>query len=85
MACVWLFTIVGFVLIVVDVKTISASWHSIMGIVIVIFTFIQPIAATFGPDKSSEIYKKFYLGHFILGLLLHVLASNEHIFEKKSK
>lgn len=88
MGLVWLFTVVGFLMIVIDLKTINASWHSIIGILIVFFTFVQPIAAMLGPDTTSQYYERFYLGHFVLGSLLHVFASKYiymNLVEQKRK
>lgn len=75
MGFVWLSSILGFLMIVIDLKTITSSFHSISGIFVVLITFVQPIAAIFGPNTNSKYYKRFYLGHFVLGLLLHGFAS----------
>uniref|UniRef100_A0A336MQF6 CSON005420 protein n=1 Tax=Culicoides sonorensis TaxID=179676 RepID=A0A336MQF6_CULSO len=75
MGLVWILTIIGFIIIVIDVQTITSSIHSIIGIIVVLVTFAQPIAVgVVRPEKGSELYKKYYLGHFIAGTLLQVFA-----------
>lgn len=62
-------------MIVIDVKTVTASWHNIIGMVIVLVTFVHPFTVFFWPDTDSKYYKRFYLGHFVVGSLLHLFSS----------
>ncbi|XP_063706019.1 putative ferric-chelate reductase 1 homolog [Culicoides brevitarsis] len=74
MGALWLFTLIGFLVVVIDVKGLRAGWHEIIGIFLVLCTLAFPIAVFYGPDKESPYYKKWNMGHFAVGSGLHVIA-----------
>lgn len=80
MSFVWLFTLLGFLMILIDLKTVISSWHNIIGFIIVLITVVHPLAAIFGPDIDSKYYKRFYLGHLVVGSFLHLLASKNYLY-----
>ncbi|XP_028167929.1 putative ferric-chelate reductase 1 homolog [Ostrinia furnacalis] len=77
MVLTWLLTVVGFILILVEVggfATTGDNPHAITGLVTVILCFIQPIGAYFRPHPGTKKRPIFNWLHWFLGNAAHILG-----------
>ncbi|KPJ12745.1 Putative ferric-chelate reductase 1-like [Papilio machaon] len=77
MVLTWLLTMLGFILILVEVGGWSSAGgnpHAITGIVTVILCFIQPIGAYFRPHPGTKKRPIFNWLHWFFGNSAHILA-----------
>ncbi|XP_022837537.1 putative ferric-chelate reductase 1 homolog [Spodoptera litura] len=77
MVLTWLLTVVGFILILIEVggwSTTGDNPHAITGIVTVIMCFIQPIGAYFRPHPGTKTRPIFNWAHWLLGNSAHILG-----------
>ncbi|XP_068624123.1 putative ferric-chelate reductase 1 homolog [Battus philenor] len=77
MVITWLLTIIGFILILVEVggwSTTGDNPHAITGIVTVILCFIQPIGAYFRPHPGTKKRPIFNWLHWFFGNAAHILG-----------
>ncbi|CAH0598361.1 unnamed protein product [Chrysodeixis includens] len=77
MVLTWVLTVVGFILIVVEVggwSTTGDNPHAITGIVTVILCFIQPIGAYFRPHPGTSKRPIFNWMHWLGGNAAHILG-----------
>lgn len=77
MVLTWSLTIVGFVLIFVELGGWSAEQnpHAILGTVTTVLCFIQPFGALFRPAPTHRNRPIFNWLHWLVGNLAHILAS----------
>ncbi|XP_047036752.1 putative ferric-chelate reductase 1 homolog [Helicoverpa zea] len=77
MVLTWLLTVIGFILILIEVggwSTTGDNPHAITGIVTVILCFIQPIGAYFRPHPGTNKRPIFNWMHWLLGNAAHILG-----------
>ncbi|KAJ0171929.1 hypothetical protein K1T71_012692 [Dendrolimus kikuchii] len=77
MCTTWLLTIVGFILILVEVggwQSTSPNPHAITGIITVVLCFIQPIGAYFRPHPGTKNRSIFNWLHWLVGNSAHILG-----------
>ncbi|KAL0811036.1 hypothetical protein ABMA28_010316 [Loxostege sticticalis] len=77
MVLTWLLTVVGFILILVEVggwSTTGDNPHAITGLVTVILCFIQPIGAYFRPHPGTKKRPVFNWLHWFFGNAAHILG-----------
>ncbi|GAB0093620.1 Putative ferric-chelate reductase 1 homolog [Sergentomyia squamirostris] len=76
MVSTWTLTMVGFILIFVEVQGWSQAQnpHAILGLITTILCFFQPIGALFRPHPGSKNRPFFNWGHWLGGNLAHILA-----------
>lgn len=73
----WVLTIVGFILILVEVggwQTTGSNPHAITGIITVVLCFIQPIGAYFRPHPGTNKRPIFNWLHWLVGNTAHILG-----------
>ncbi|XP_075985959.1 putative ferric-chelate reductase 1 homolog [Anticarsia gemmatalis] len=73
----WLLTVVGFILILIDVGGWSYAGgnpHAVTGIITVILCFIQPIGAYFRPHPGTKRRPIFNWVHWGIGNAAHILG-----------
>lgn len=77
MVTTWTLTMVGFIIIFVEVQGWSQAQnpHAILGLVTTIICFFQPIGALFRPHPGSKNRPYFNWGHWFGGNAAHILAS----------
>lgn len=80
MVITWALTIVAFVLIFVELGgwtsvPISTNPHSLIGVIVTILAFIQPIMAYFRPHPGTPKRFIFNWAHWLVGNSAHILAS----------
>ncbi|KAG4076762.1 hypothetical protein HA402_009108 [Bradysia odoriphaga] len=76
MAITWTLTLVAFVMIFVHVGgwTQIGNTHGILGIVVTILCFFQPIGAAFRPHPKHPRRIGFNIGHYFIGRIAFLLA-----------
>ncbi|XP_055698466.1 putative ferric-chelate reductase 1 homolog isoform X2 [Phlebotomus papatasi] len=76
MVTTWTLTMVGFIIIFVEVQGWSQAQnpHAILGLVTTIICFFQPIGALFRPHPGSKNRPYFNWGHWFGGNAAHILA-----------
>ncbi|XP_053325814.1 putative ferric-chelate reductase 1 isoform X2 [Spea bombifrons] len=67
-------TIIAFIMVFVEVSGWVNGAHPVLGCIVMILSFIQPIAAFFRPDPKSERRFIFNWGHSINALVIKVLS-----------
>ncbi|XP_040263269.1 putative ferric-chelate reductase 1 [Bufo bufo] len=67
-------TIIAFIMVFVDVGDWSGGAHPVLGCIVMILSFFQPIAAFFRPDPKHERRFIFNWGHSINALVIKILA-----------
>lgn len=77
MVITWTLTISAFIMIFVHVGgwTKSGSSHGILGIIVTILCFFQPIGAAFRPHPKHPTRYLFNIGHYFCGSVAYILAS----------
>ncbi|XP_073427731.1 putative ferric-chelate reductase 1 isoform X1 [Dendrobates tinctorius] len=67
-------TIIAFIMVFVEVSDWSGGVHPVLGCIVMILSFFQPIAAFFRPDPKSKRRFIFNWGHRINALVIKILA-----------
>ncbi|XP_073499167.1 putative ferric-chelate reductase 1 [Phyllobates terribilis] len=67
-------TIIAFIMVFVEASDWSGGAHPVLGCIVMILSFFQPIAAFFRPDPKSERRFIFNWGHSINALVIKILA-----------
>ncbi|XP_044157222.1 putative ferric-chelate reductase 1 [Bufo gargarizans] len=67
-------TIIAFIMVFADVREWSGGAHPVLGCIVMILSFFQPIAAFFRPDPKHERRFIFNWGHSINALVIKILA-----------
>lgn len=77
MALTWLLTLVAFILIFVELKDWSNenNPHAILGTVVTVLCFLQPIGAYFRPHPGTSKRPIFNWVHWLGGNTAHIIAS----------
>ena len=84
MVLTWALTLTAFVLIFVELGgwTSVPIWrnpHSLIGVIVTVLVFIQPIMAQFRPHPGTPKRFIFNWAHWLVGNTAHILASNVHL------
>ncbi|KAM4022441.1 putative ferric-chelate reductase 1 [Anomaloglossus baeobatrachus] len=66
--------IIAFIMIFVEAGDWSGGAHPVLGVIVMILSFFQPIAAFFRPDPKSERRFIFNWGHRMNALVIKILA-----------
>lgn len=77
MVLTWLLTLAAFILIFVELKDWSneSNPHAILGTVVTILCFLQPIGAYFRPHPGTTKRPIFNWLHWLGGNTAHIVAS----------
>lgn len=77
MAVTWILTLASFVIIFIHVGgwTKIAQTHGILGTIVTVLCFFQPIGAAFRPSPNHERRYQFNIGHYLIGRITFLLAS----------
>lgn len=77
MVITWTITLVGFIMIFVHVGgwTQIGNTHGILGIIVTVLCFFQPIGAIFRPSPKHLRRYLFNIGHYFIGRIVFLLAS----------
>lgn len=78
MLVVWLLTVAGSVLIVVEVGgwvSGASTTHALLGSLTTLLCFIQPFMALFRPHPGTSKRPLFNWCHWLVGNAAHILAS----------
>lgn len=81
MVLTWLLTIAAFILIFVELKDWSneSNPHAILGTIVTILCFFQPIGAYFRPHPGTPKRPIFNWLHWLGGNTAHIIASRYFI------
>ena len=90
MSLAWVLTLVAVVLIFVEIRGWSSvptdrNPHALIGIIVFILAFIQPIMAYFRPHPGTPKRFIFNWAHWLVGNSAHILASELLFFQPKIK
>ena len=77
MICTWIFTMIAFVIIFIEVQgwSITENPHPVLGLITTILCFVQPFIAIIRPSPSDKFRWIFNWVHFLLGNGAHLFGS----------
>lgn len=74
MVLTWVLTLSAFIIIFIEIGAWRTSVHSVVGTVVTVLLFFQPIGATFRPKPTHRNRPIFNIIHFSLGNFIQILA-----------